>query len=55
MKKLTPRRLPRKLVLRSEAIAQLTPTQLGQVAGATMLGDCSRKSNAQVTCATAVE
>ena len=51
MKKLTPRRLPHKLVLRGEAIARLTPTQLGQVAGATMLGDCNRKSNLEVTCA----
>ena len=51
MKKLTPRRLPRKLVLRSEAVAQLTPTQLGQVvAGVSFLGDCSRQSNNQITC-----
>ena len=50
MRKLTPKRLPHKLVLRSEAIAQLTPTQLGQVAGGSFLGDCSRQSNQQVTC-----
>ena len=41
----------RKLVLRGEAIAQLTPVQLGQVAGASLLGDCSRRSNDILTCA----
>jgi hypothetical protein len=51
MKKLTPRRLPHKLVLRSEAIALLTSTQLGQVAGASLLGDCSRRSNDVLPCA----
>jgi hypothetical protein len=56
MKKLTPKRLPRKLVLRGEAIASLTPTQLGQVvAGVSFLGDCSRQSNQQITCVGAVE
>ena len=50
MKKLTPSRLPRKLVLRSEAIAQLTATQLGQVAGGSWLQACQQQSNEQITC-----
>jgi hypothetical protein len=50
MKKLTPRRLPRKLVLRSEAIAQLTSTQLGQVAGGSWLQNCQQQSNLAITC-----
>ena len=51
MKKLTPRRLPRKLVLRSEAIASLTSTQLGQVAGGgSWLGNCQQNSNMHITC-----
>jgi hypothetical protein len=41
MKKSTPRRLPLKLVLRSEAIALLTPAQLGDVAGASQLQACT--------------
>lgn len=41
MKKSTPRRLPRKLVLRGEAIALLTPVQLGDVAGASQLNACT--------------
>ena len=50
MKKLTPKRLPHKLVLRGEAIAQLTSTQLGQVAGGSWLQDCNQQSNMQITC-----
>ena len=50
MKKLTPRRLPRKLVLRGEAIAQLTATQLGQAAGGSWLQNCQQQSNEQITC-----
>ena len=51
MKKLTPRRLPRKLVLRSEAIASLTSTQLGQVAsGGSWLQNCQQNSNERITC-----
>jgi hypothetical protein len=50
MKKLTPKRLPRKLVLRSEAIASLTPTQLGQVAGGSWLENCQQQSNFEITC-----
>ena len=50
MKKLTPRRLPRKLVLRAEAIAQLTSTQLGQVAGGSWLQNCQQQSNFEITC-----
>lgn len=44
MKKSIPRRLPHKLVLRAEAIAVLTPTQLGQVTGASQLQGCSIRS-----------
>ena len=52
MKKLTPKRLPRKLVLRGEAIASLTLTQLGQVAGGgSFLGNCQQPSNQRITCA----
>jgi hypothetical protein len=50
MKKLTPRRLSRKLVLRGEAIASLTHAQLGQVAGASWLQQCGQQSNEQITC-----
>jgi len=52
MKKLTPKRLPRKLVLRGEAIASLTSTQLGQVAaGYSWLGNCQGNSDQrQITC-----
>ena len=50
MRKLTPKRLPHKLVLRSEAIAQLTPTQLGQVAGGSWLQNCQQQSNLAITC-----
>jgi hypothetical protein len=50
MKKLTPKRLPRKLVLRGEAIASLTSTQLGQAAGGSWLQGCSQQSNEQITC-----
>ena len=50
MKKLTPKRLPRKLVLRGEAIASLTSTQLGQVAGGSWLQNCQQQSNQQITC-----
>jgi len=50
MKKRTPRRLPHKLVLRSEAIASLTPTQLGQVAGGSWLQNCQQNSNFEITC-----
>jgi hypothetical protein len=50
MKKSTSRRLPHKLVLRAEAIAMLTPAKLGQVAGASVLGDCSHQSNLEVLC-----
>lgn len=50
MKKSTPKRLPRKLVLSSEALASLTPTQLGQVAGASFLQACGQQSNLQITC-----
>ena len=56
MKKLTPKRLPRKLVLRGEAIAQLTPTQLDHVAGGdSMLGNCNHPSTAHATCTSANE
>lgn len=44
MKKSTLRRLPHKLVLRAESLAVLTPTQLGQVAGASQLSGCSVRS-----------
>ena len=50
MKKSTPRRPLRKLVLRSEAIAQLTTTQLGQVAGGSWLQNCQQQSNQHITC-----
>ena len=50
MKKSTPRRLPRKLVLRGEAIAQLTTMQLGQVAGGSWLQACSQQSNFDINC-----
>lgn len=50
MKKLTPKRLPRKLVLRGEAIASLTQTQLGQVAGGSWLQQCGQQSNFDITC-----
>jgi hypothetical protein len=45
MKKSTPKRAPHKLVLRGEAIAVLTPTQLGQIVGASVLSACSHQSN----------
>jgi hypothetical protein len=44
MKKSTPRRLPLKLVLRAESLAVLTPTQLGEVTGASQLQGCSVRS-----------
>ena len=51
MKKLTPKRLPRKLVLRREAIIQLASTELGQIAGGwSWLGNCQGNSNQKVTC-----
>jgi len=50
MKKLTPKRLPRKLVLRGEEIASLTQTQLGQVAGGSWLQQCGQQSNFDITC-----
>ncbi len=50
MKKLTPKRLPRKLVLRREAIIQLASTELGQVAGGSWLVNCQNNSNEQITC-----
>jgi hypothetical protein len=50
MKKLTPKRLPRKLVLRGEAIALLTSTQLDQVAGGSWLQNCQQQSNLAITC-----
>jgi hypothetical protein len=50
MKKLTPRRLPRKLVLRAEAIAQLAATQLGEVAGGSLLNACHQQSNLNINC-----
>jgi hypothetical protein len=51
MKKLTPKRLPRKLVLRREAIIQLASTELGQIAGGwSWLGNCQGNSDLQITC-----
>jgi hypothetical protein len=50
MKKSTPKRLRRKLVLRGEAIALLTLTQLDQVVGASFLFHCGQGSDQQVTC-----
>jgi hypothetical protein len=50
MKKLPPKRLPRKLVLRGEAIAQLTATQLHEVAGGSWLQGCQQQSNFDITC-----
>ncbi|HEX3476185.1 MAG TPA: hypothetical protein VHT91_14265 [Kofleriaceae bacterium] len=51
MKKSTPKRLPRKLVLRREAIVQLASTQLDQIAaGGSWLGNCQGNSNQQITC-----
>ena len=52
MKKSTPKRLPRKLVLRREAIIQLASTELGQVAaGYSWLGNCQGNSDQrQITC-----
>jgi hypothetical protein len=50
MKKHTAKRLPRKLVLRGEAIASLTQTQLNQVAGASWLQQCGQQSNFDITC-----
>lgn len=55
MKKPTPRRAPHKLVLRSEAIAVLTPSQLGQIAGASVLSACSHASNQDVACIPATD
>jgi hypothetical protein len=55
MKKST-KRVPHKLVLRGEAIAVLTPTQLGQIAGASVLSGCSHQSNQDaVICAPATD
>jgi hypothetical protein len=45
MKKSTRQLIPRKLVLRLEAIAELTPVQLGRVAGGSQLRECSLISN----------
>jgi hypothetical protein len=52
MKKSNPKRLPHKLVLRREAIAQLASTQLSQIAsGGSWLGNCQGNSNLdKVTC-----
>jgi hypothetical protein len=50
MKKSAPKRLPHKLVLRGEAIAMLTPTQLDRVAGASVLSACSHQSNLNGFC-----
>jgi hypothetical protein len=52
MKKLTPKRLPRKLVLRREAIIQLASTELGQIAGGwSWLGNCQGNSDQlNITC-----
>jgi hypothetical protein len=50
MKKLTPKHLPRKVVLRGEVIALLTSTQLDQVAGGSWLQNCQQQSNEQITC-----
>ena len=51
MKKLTPKRLPRKLVLRREAIIQLASTELGQIAaGGSWLGNCQGNSDQKITC-----
>ena len=50
MKKSTPKRLPRKLVMRREAIIQLASTELGQVAGASWLQQCGQQSNFDITC-----
>jgi len=47
MKKPLSTRVPRKLVLRGEAIAQLTLAQLVHVAGASVLAACSVQSNQQ--------
>jgi hypothetical protein len=55
MKKSTPKRAPHKLVLRGEAIAVLTPTQLGQIAGGSVLSACSHQSNLDVLCAPATD
>jgi hypothetical protein len=45
MKRSTSQRVPRKLVLRSEAIAVLSPMQLDRVAGASQLRACTVVSN----------
>lgn len=50
MKKSTPERRPRKLVLRAEAITVLTQVQLGEVAGASQLRACTVISNADSFC-----
>lgn len=55
MKKSTPKRSPHKLVLRGEAIAVLTPTQLGHVAGASVLSACSHQSNQDRACVPATD
>ncbi|HEX8106932.1 MAG TPA: class I lanthipeptide [Kofleriaceae bacterium] len=53
MKKSTPRRLPRKLVLRKEPIAVLTPPQLGNVpGGGSQLRACTVWSNDEGVCGT---
>ncbi len=51
MKKSTPRRLPRKLVLRKEPIAVLTPPQLSDVPGAgSLLRACTVWSSEEGFC-----